>query len=187
MAKKIANIKNSKILLDIYSNKQELALPALIKLESIGNLNLIPDLFNAYKLSKDAGIKRKILEFISNIHKQEASAEIMHLIEDEKNPVFQQEFLTIIWNSKLDYSAYLADIISLSVKGDFMTALECLTIIENLPGPFEEHQLLEAQLYLKDYLDKRKEEDIQKNQILSEIAVFIKSQNEGVDADLLFE
>jgi len=56
-----------------------------------------------------------------------------------------------------------------------------------MPGPFEEHQLLESQLYLKDYLDNRNEEENQKNQLISEIALFIKEQNEGIDADLLFE
>ena len=68
-----------------------------------------------------------------------------------------------------------------------MQALDCLTIIENMPGPFEEHQLLESQLYLKDYLDNRNEDDTQKNQFVSEIALYIKEQNEGIDADLLFE
>jgi hypothetical protein len=56
-----------------------------------------------------------------------------------------------------------------------------------MPGPFEEHQLLESQLYLKDYLDNRNEDETQKNQFVSEIALYIKEQNEGIDADLLFE
>ena len=81
----------------------------------------------------------------------------------------------------------LADIVSIAVHGDFMQALDCLTIIENMPGPFEEHQLLESQLYLKDYLDNRNEGETQKNHFISEIALYIKEQNEGIDADLLFE
>ena len=50
-----------------------------------------------------------------------------------------------------------------------------------------EHQLLESQLYLKDYLDNRNESETQKNHFVSEIALYIKEQNEGIDADLLFE
>ena len=56
-----------------------------------------------------------------------------------------------------------------------------------MSGPFEEHQLFESQLYLKDYLDNRNNEETEKNQFISEIASYIKEQNEGVDADLLFE
>ena len=187
MAEKKANIKVSNMLQELYSDKQDLALEALIKLESTGNISLISDLFKAYTSLKDTLIKKKILEFLSNIQKQEACSEIVRLIENEKNTTLQQEFLTIIWNSKLDFSAYLANVISLAVKGDFMQALECLTIIENMPGPFQEEQLLEAQLYLKDYLENRKAEDIQKNQIVSDIALFVKNQNESSNADLLFE
>lgn len=36
-------------------------------------------------------------------------------------------------------------------------------------------------------MENKSENDDRKNQILSEIALFIKDQNEGVDADLLFD
>ena len=69
-----------------------------------------------------------------------------------------------------------------------MIALECLTILENLKGPFEEHQLLEAQLHLREYiLSDRTMEDDQKTTIISEIALFVKEQNEGDDTDMLFD
>ncbi|NBW71370.1 MAG: hypothetical protein EBR24_01120, partial [Flavobacteriia bacterium] len=145
------------------------------------------ELFEIYRKQRNTEVKKKILEFVSNIQKQEAAAEIIRLIEKEENPILKQEFLAVIWNSKLDFSAHLADIVSIAVHGDFMQALDCLTIIENMPGPFEEHQLLESQLYLKDYLDNRNEGETQKNHFVSEIALYIKEQNEGIDADLLFE
>ena len=187
MAEKPATIKQKKILDDLNSDKQDLSLSALKLLEIDGGLVIIPELFEIYRKQRNTEVKKKILEFISNIQKQEAATEIVCLIEEELNPSFRQEFLTIIWNSKLDFSAHLADIVSIAVLGDFLQALDCLTIMENMPGPFEEHQLLESQLYLKDYLDNRNEEENQKNQLISEIALFIKEQNEGIDADLLFE
>ena len=187
MAEKPATIKQTKILVDLSYDKLDLALSALIMLETDGRLAIIPQLFEIYKKQKNTEVKKKILEFVSNIQKQEAAAEIIRLIEKELSPAFRQEFLTIIWNSKLDFSAHLADIVSIAIHGDFIQALDCLTIIENMSGPFEEHQLLESQLYLKDYLDNLNNEETEKNQFISEIASYIKEQNEGVDADLLFE
>jgi hypothetical protein len=69
-----------------------------------------------------------------------------------------------------------------------MEALECLTILENLEGPFEEHHLLEAQLHLREYAqsDRAHEED-RKTNIISEIAMFIQEQNDGIDADLMLD
>ena len=187
MAEKMATVKETKILKELNSGNQDLALNALKLLENEGKIAFIAELFEIYKKQKNTEVKKKILEFISNIQKQEAAAEIIRLIEEELNPSFRQEFLTIIWNSKLDFSAHLADIVSIAIHGDFIQALDCLTIIENMSGPFEEHQLLESQLYLKDYLDNRNNEETEKNQFISEIASYIKEQNEGVDADLLFE
>ena len=187
MAEKMATVKETKILKELNSGNQDLALNALKLLENDGKIAFIAELFEIYKKQKNTEVKKKILEFVSNIQKQEAAAEIIRLIEEELNPSFRQEFLTIIWNSKLDFSAHLADIVSIAIHGDFIQALDCLTIIENMSGPFEEHQLLESQLYLKDYLDNRNNEETEKNQFISEIAFYIKEQNEGVDADLLFE
>ena len=187
MAEKPATIKQTKILGDLNSDKKDLALSALKLLETDGKLAIISELFEIYRKQNNTEVKKRILEFVSNIQKQEAAAEIVRLIEKEKNPIFKQELLSVIWNSKLDFSAHLADIVSIAVHGDFMQALDCLTIIENMPGPFEEHQLLESQLYLKDYLDNRNEGETQKNHFVSEIALYIKEQNEGIDADLLFE
>ena len=53
---------------------------------------------------------------------------------------------------------------------------------------FSENQLLEAQLYLKEYVENlSKENDQRKAQIISDIALFVKEQNEGIDADLLLD
>ena len=56
-----------------------------------------------------------------------------------------------------------------------------------MSGPFEEHHLLEAQLYLKEYYSTQNLEKSQKDEIIADIAIFIRDQNEGIDADLLLE
>jgi hypothetical protein len=54
-----------------------------------------------------------------------------------------------------------------------MESVECLTILENLEGPFEEEQLMEAQVILSGLKDQKF--DLQKSAIISEIALLIKS------------
>ena len=44
------------------------------------------------------------------------------------------------WNLAY-YSTHVADFVKAAVGGNFMVALECLTILENLEGPFEEEAL----------------------------------------------
>jgi hypothetical protein len=56
-----------------------------------------------------------------------------------------------------------------------------------MSGPFDESQLLESQLLLKEYIEERAPQTDQKAQIMSEIAWFVKEQNDGIDADLLID
>jgi hypothetical protein len=92
---------------------------------------------------------------------------MIDFLGEEKDAVLRQKLLTTIWNSKLSYDNHLPFFVMLASTGDFMQALECLTIIENMQGPFEEHELLEAQLLLKEYVEEAKSDDEKKRQIFS--------------------
>ena len=162
------------------------ALAALKVFEQHGDISILPIVFNQLR-SCDLALEKAILGFLADIQKPESVQVMIDFLGEEKDAVLRQKLLTTIWNSKLSYDNHLPFFVTLASTGDFMQALECLTIIENMQGPFEEHELLEAQLLLKEYVEEAKSEDEQKRQIMSEIAWFIKEQNDGIDADLLIE
>jgi hypothetical protein len=107
--------------------------------------------------------------------------EMMRLLSEARFIGIRQVLLTTIWNSPLDYSYYLPDFVDIAVEGNFMEALDCLTIIENMEGPFEERHVLESQLFLRDYIESKEPKDPQKQYIMSEIAIFIKDLNDRDD------
>jgi len=160
----------------------------LSDLERVADISVIEIVVAAAVASEHRQVKKEIFEFLSNVIDPQAKDLFLKFIQEEKYGAVRQELLTVIWNSKLDYSSFLAEFVEIAIEGNFMIALECLTILENLAGPFEEHQLLEAQLHLKEYIvSDRSMEEGQKTTVISEIALFIREQNEGVDADLLLE
>jgi len=186
MTKAQTKLKIAETIVDLKSDSQAKTLGALKILETIGDKTVLPAFIEVLR-KKEVIVSKAILELIANIQDQEIAQDIVESIRNESDPNISQQLLTAIWNSKLDFSEYLAEFVSLATEGDFLQALECLTILENLSGPFEEHQLLEAQLYLKDYAEDLEEKEDRKHQIISEIALFIKDQNEGIDADLLLD
>jgi hypothetical protein len=186
MTKAQTKLKIAETIVDLKSDSQAKILGALKILETIGDKTVLPALIEVLR-KKDVVVSKAILELIANIQDQEIAEDIVASIRNENDESISQQLLTTIWNSKLDFSESLAEFVSLATEGDFLQALECLTILENLSGPFEEHQLLEAQLYLKDYAEDLEEKEDRKHQIISEIALFIKDQNEGIDADLLLD
>lgn len=121
--------------------------------------------------------KSKIFSFLSKLKQKDAAPIMMGIVKDENNKAFQDLILNSFWNSSIDYSAFFSDFVDISCKGRYITALECLTILENLKGPFNEGQILDAQLHLKNYLELGNKQD-DKAPLISEIAVFIKHIND---------
>jgi hypothetical protein len=105
----------------------------------------------------------------------------MDLLEDPELQEVRHILLSAIWNMKVDFSNYIDDFVEIATKGTFMEALDCLTIIENLEGPFLEEDILESQLHLKNYLESNPPIDEQRAHLLSEIALKIKEIDMELD------
>jgi len=101
----------------------------------------------------------------------------MDVIDDESMLEVRPLVLMSIWNMKVDFSDYIDDFVLIATQGTLMEAVDCLTIIENLEGPFMEENILESQLHLKNYMESGNTSDAQKAEIMSEIAVLIKKIN----------
>jgi len=155
---------------------------ALNGLKADGDSTVIEPLVQL--LQKDAETKlfqKEILEILSSL-KDSSSVEAMIAIlrNDDYLPV-RQMLLSTIWNSPLDYTNYLPDFVLIACEGDFLEALDCLTILENMPGEIEERHILEAQWHLKEYLENPEPKEERKAQIISEIALFIKDLDRNIE------
>ena len=123
--------------------------------------------------------KRKVasFDFLAKLKHKGAEKFMMDIIKDKNNQEHKDMLLNCMWNSSLDYTYFFSDFVEIACDGKYITALECLTILENLKGPFTEGQILDAQLHLKNYLELENKKD-EKAPLISEIALFIKKINE---------
>ncbi len=156
---------------------------ALDALQVYGDDSVIEPLVQSIDLQQDEKSIAEIVEFLSSLKSTSAVSKVMELVANPAYEHQQVRILSTIWNSPLDYSKYLAEFVALAVKKDFMVALECLTILENLDGPFEEHTILESQLLLKDYHEGVYPKDSQKDHLISEIALLLKDMDRQADLD----
>lgn len=175
-----------KQLVDDLKTGNEVKITAALKALQINGdssvLNSLADLLLTDLSEKN---KQETLEFLSCLNDSSTIDGMIELIKEQKYLPIRQELLSTMWNNKLDYSYYLPEFVEIAVDGNFMEALECLTIIENLEGPFEERHILESQLHLKEYLEDQSPKDPQKAQIMSEIALILKDfdqmDDDGID------
>ncbi len=165
--------KVKQLLIDIKSGKESSISAAIKSLKVHGDPSALPLLIETLHRGVSQKNEAEIIDFLNEIKYNDSVYPIMEAVNDEKFASIHTVLLSTIWNSQVDYTEYLVDFVRIAVKGDFMTALECLTIIENLEGPFEEQQFFEAQIELSEYAAVQNK-DPQKEQIMSEIAVLIK-------------
>ncbi len=169
---------------DLNSGDAKKVLSAIKSLRTNGDKSSLKPLVALLIDQQDGRISAEILELLSTLVDSSVIEEMMSIILDDDYLKIRQQLLTTFWNSKLDYSPYIADFVGIACEGDFMEALECLTIIENMEGPFQEQDLLEAQLHLKEYMEDKSPKDPQKAHIMSELALLIKDIDLDLDIDM---
>lgn len=153
----------------------EIKVSAAIKiLQTNGHVNILPELVELLKSKPSQKIRAELMELLNDLRETSVAETMIELIRDDNNQEVLQDLLSAIWGSKVDYSKYLPEFIAIAVEGDFMIALECLTIIENMEGPFAEQLVLESQLHLRDYIEDTNPKEEKKAKIMSEIALIIK-------------
>jgi hypothetical protein len=180
MGSKSTDKKLVQILSDLRASDDKLVAHAIKSLEIHGSADAVRPIIDRLAQPLSAKNREDLFELLCSLKDSSCRVEIMDLLNDPAYEDQKLEILTAIWNMKVDFSDYVAEFVEIAVNGDFMHALECLTIIENMEGPFLEEDILESQLHLKNYLESEKKSDQQKAQLLSEIAIRIKEINESL-------
>jgi hypothetical protein len=83
-----------------------------------------------YDKTEDLLIRKTIEGFMNDLKDQAASKEIIIEIIKPFKPSTISMLVSSCWQSGLNYSEYVTDLIEIFLKGDYVIAIECLTVIE---------------------------------------------------------
>lgn len=134
-----------------------------------GAIGLLTALYNR---NHDQFVRRAVEGFMNDIKDQSAGIEVMA----EINKDWESETLTMLvascWQSGLDYTGYLTDFALVFTKCDYLTAIECFTVIEE--SAF--HISLEKKQELVEIIRKGSEEGgDEKQKLTSELIRVLSS------------
>ena len=175
MEKKDSN-KLKTLTKDLSSGNEKKILTALNALKVNGDVSVITPILEVLKSKVSEKVDKQVVAFLGDLKDTSVKVPIIEALKDDSNIAIRQVLLTTIWNSKIDYSEFISDFVEIACDGNFVEAFECLTILENLEGPFEERHVLECQLLLKDYFeDSTLAKDQQKLHLISDIATLLKA------------
>jgi len=173
--------KLDKIVTDLNSVDPKKVSKAIKSLESNGDSSVIVPIADRLLLEINEKNKSELVELLSSLKDTTTRGEIMAIIDNDKYLDIRQLMLSVIWNTKIDFSGYVDEFVFISIHGTFLEAIDCLTIIENLEGPFMEEDLLESESHLKAYMNSTETKDEQRAFILSEIAMKLQEFADNIE------
>ena len=173
--------KLDKIVSDLNSVDPKKVSKAIKSLESNGDSSVIVPIADRLLLEINEKNKSELVELLSSLKDTSTRGEIMAIIDNDKYLSIRQLMLSVIWNTKIDFSGYIDEFVFITIHGSFLEAIDCLTIIENLEGPFMEEDLLESESHLKAYMTSDGVKDEQRAFILSEVALKLQEFSNDLD------
>jgi hypothetical protein len=83
-----------------------------------------------YNKTKEHSVRKSISGFMNDLKDQAACAEVINEIRKDWKPDTISMLVSSCWQSGLNYSEFSIDLARVFLKGDYVTAIECLTVIE---------------------------------------------------------
>jgi len=143
--------KNSDPLMLIQNENDDIFQEGIALLEEKGNLSQLQELVRIYSEETIPSRRFALHSFLASITKKGIREAWIDLLKEIQNPKERQQILQVLWNTRLDFSPYLVEFVKWALEGDYQNTLESLTVIEQMEGPFNEEQLLEAQCLVQEF------------------------------------
>lgn len=87
-------------------------------------------LVSLYDHTEEDDIRRAVESFMNDLKDQAAAPEVISEINSGWKPQTISMLVSSCWQSGLNYSSFSSDLARVFLKGDYVTAVECLTVIE---------------------------------------------------------
>lgn len=165
------NKKDELLLKNLFSANRQTVTEAITEIKESGNSNLIPGLIEIYYSSADNEINKMIYSILAELKYTSAVPLIIEAIQNEKYADIRESLIKICWENGLDYTPYISLFTDLVISGDFMTAFEAFTVIENMEGSIPEEKVEENVVKLKKAV---KVADKEKSKFLTDLISIIQ-------------
>jgi hypothetical protein len=151
--------KIDSILADFKSENTETVIAAIKENRKEGNVKTFKALLNLLKETDEPTIEANIIEFLYDLKDEESASILIEAIESKEYEFYHNFLVAAFWQSALDASPYIEQLVKAAIDGEYMTTLECLTVIENFDSAFNEMDLLDYETDLIIAIEAAENED----------------------------
>jgi hypothetical protein len=142
---KISKNTRASVIKDLKSNDEAFALKAIEKVKKGGDATMINDLLTALAETTEVGIENSISQLLFDLKDKGAIERIVNQLQNQAYSDIRVIMLSACWQSGIDVSHRLPELITVVSTGSYMECLEVLTIAENWEG-ISDQQMLEIEI-----------------------------------------
>lgn len=146
------------IVRDLWSEEEKIVLKTLRKLRSVGNIGYIPELLKLLEKTANETVRKEVVLFIADVKDPGIVPFILSGLKDPGLKGARGSVVSACWQSGLDYSKDLELFVQLFYEGDYITALEAFTVIEEAAINLNHDQLNKVLEKVKEGLKTVNEE-----------------------------
>lgn len=159
------------IIKDLNSGDNKKILTAVKQLRKHGKAEAFGELYSVYKESSDE-IKEVIQDLFFDLKDESVTTNIVSTIENENDDTLQGFLVSILWQSSLDSSEFISNLVSIAIKGSYLTCFEVLTVIEQYETAFNNEEIQDL---IFDITDVIEEDDSNKKDVLISLKTVIEN------------
>lgn len=152
------NKHQQNLVTDLNSSDNKKILSALDRFDKHASGDLIIPLLDLFA-SSNGQAKDRSASMLRELKVSAAEKILVDALSKKKYAAIKTDIFSFLWNSGCQPGERIFDIVSSGLSGDYMLAFESLTLIDTLDGPFEETDLIEAQLVAKEFLVRNQKDD----------------------------
>lgn len=169
---------DEKLKTELFSSDEKVVLAALAKIEEDGSRNMVEPVLELLVRSDSDSVKQEVLNQMSQLKIGEMEDLFIQKLQHKDFKDYQQQVVACMWNSGMNPISHLDVLAEVAIKGDYMTALEVLTLVENMEGPFDHESLTDAFSDVGLFLSEVEEEDARLDLIKDLYAILHHFQEE---------
>ncbi len=174
MAKNTKNKKVEALMADLHSTDLAKVLAALKKVPEAGNATLITPLLRTYLAWNNQEVRGAVEKILGELKTQTAVPELINALEDPAFDDLRALIISSFWHSGIYPSNDMDVLIKNAIRGDYMVAVEVVTVLENTDEFTDPDMVQQAMLDIDDFLDQNP--DAEHSPVLDQLKSVLKTQ-----------
>jgi hypothetical protein len=160
------------------SNSNNKIIEALHDIRVNGKPSVLPLMFDLLRTNPTETIQTEIFNILGQLKDKGCIPLIITELGSGASSAFRSELITTCWQSGLDYSAHIKTFVEHFISGDYQTAIECFSVIEEWLDSSTEQVVTDSKNYLLESIDQISTE---KKPLYSELIKVFDSRLNGID------